>query len=171
MENLNIIKAILCITSFLNLSTCSVLNNGSVWASWEENVIILTIFFWSLIHISIYFSKHTSSPESLSDPHMEDLTINADIVNTKFIITNIYIPPASCCSNGYQSSIEDLLTTPDTLSLLISRRTIRHGTQDRLIQKEEEWTTQSTDLTMVSSTGRAPREIHQTQSRVRQISL
>ena len=33
------------------------------------------------------------------------------------IISNIYIPPASSCSNGYQFSIEHLLTTPDTLSL------------------------------------------------------
>ena len=35
----------------------------------------------------------------------------------KLIISNIYIPPASSCSNGYQSSIEHLLTTPDTLIL------------------------------------------------------
>ena len=57
------------------------------------------------------------SPEALSDPHMEELTIKADIGNTKFIISNIYIPPASSCSNGYQSSIEHLLTTPDNLIL------------------------------------------------------
>ena len=33
------------------------------------------------------------------------------------IISNVYIPPASSCSNGYQSSIDHLLTTPDTLIL------------------------------------------------------
>ena len=33
------------------------------------------------------------------------------------IITNVYIPPSSSCSNGYPSSIEHLLTTPDTLIL------------------------------------------------------
>ena len=67
------------------------------------------------IHESITFSKQPSSPEALSDPHLEELTIKADIGNTKLIISNIDIPPASSCSNGYQSSIEHLLTTPDTL--------------------------------------------------------
>ena len=66
------------------------------------------------IHESITFSKQPSSPEALSDPHLEELTIKADIGNTKLIISNIYIPPASSCSNGYQSSIEHLLATPDT---------------------------------------------------------
>ena len=33
------------------------------------------------------------------------------------IISNVYIPPANSCSNGYHSSIEHLLTTPDTLIL------------------------------------------------------
>ena len=49
------------------------------------------------------------------------------------------------------------------LSLVIWMCTIRHGTQDQLIQEEEEWTTQSMDLTMVSSTGTPPRERHQTE--------
>ena len=66
------------------------------------------------IHESITFSKQ---PSSLSDPHLEELTIKADIGNTKLIISNIYIPPASSCSNGYQSLIEHLLMTPDTLIL------------------------------------------------------
>ena len=66
------------------------------------------------IHRSITFSKQPSSPESLSDPH---LSIKAELGNTKLIISNVYIPPASSCSNGYHSSIEHLLTTPDTLIL------------------------------------------------------
>ena len=69
------------------------------------------------IHESITFSKQPSSPEALSDPHMEELTIKADIGNTKLIIWNIYIPPASSCSNGFQSSIEHLPKTPDTFIL------------------------------------------------------
>ena len=120
------------------------------------------------IHESITFSKEPSSPEALSDPHLEELTIKADIGNMKLIISNISIPPASSCSNGDQSLIEHLLTTP--LSLVISTRTIRHGTQDRPIQEEKEWTTQSTNLTLVYSTGIAPREFRQMQSRVRQMS-
>ena len=89
------------------------------------------------IHESITFSKQPSSPEELSDPHLGELTIKADIGNTKLIISNIYIPPASSCSNGYQSSIEHLLTTPEPLSWVISTRTIRHGTQDQPIQEEK----------------------------------
>ena len=69
------------------------------------------------IYRSITFSKQPSSPEALFDPYLEELTIKADIGNTQLIISNIYIPPASSCSNGYQSSIEYLLTTPDTLIL------------------------------------------------------
>ena len=68
-------------------------------------------------HRSITFSKYPSSPESLSDPHLEELSIKAELGNTKLIISNVYIPPASSCSSGYQSSIERLLTTPDTFIL------------------------------------------------------
>ena len=70
-----------------------------------------------VIHRSITFSKQLSSPESLSDPHLEELSIKDELGNTKLIISNVYIPPASSCSNGYQSSIEHLLMTPDTLIL------------------------------------------------------
>ena len=69
------------------------------------------------IRKSITFSKQPSSPESLSDPHLEELSIKAELGNTKLIISNVYIPPASACSNGHHSSIEHLLTTPDTLIL------------------------------------------------------
>ena len=62
-------------------------------------------------------SKQPSSPESLSDPHLEELSIKAKLRNTKLIISNVYIHPAGSCSNGYQSAIEHLLTTPDTLIL------------------------------------------------------
>ena len=69
------------------------------------------------IHRTITFSKQPLSPESLSDPHQEELSIKAELGNTKLIISNVYILPASSCSNGYHSSIEHLQTTPDTLIL------------------------------------------------------
>ena len=69
------------------------------------------------IHRSITFSKQPSSPKSLSDPHLEELSIKAELGNSKLIISNVYIPPASSFSNGYHSSIEHLLTTPDTIIL------------------------------------------------------
>ena len=67
------------------------------------------------IHKSITFSKQPSSPEALSDPYLEELNIQVDIGNMKLSIFNTYTPTASSCSNGYQSSIEHLLTIPDTL--------------------------------------------------------
>ena len=57
------------------------------------------------IHKSRTFSKQPLSQVALSDLHLEQLTIKADIGNTKLIISNIYIPPSSSCSNEYQSSI------------------------------------------------------------------
>ena len=68
----------------------------------------LTVF----IHESITFSIQPSSPETLSDLHLEELTIKADIGNTKWIISNIYIPPASSCSNGV--SIFNITSSDDT---------------------------------------------------------
>ena len=73
------------------------------------------------IHRSITFSKQPSSPESLSDPHMEEPYIKAELGNTKLVISNGNIPTTSSLSNGYQSSIDHHLTTPDTLILGISR--------------------------------------------------
>ena len=55
--------------------------------------------------------------ESLYDPHLEELAIEAEIGNTMLVISNIYILPVSSCSNGYQSYIEHILTTQDSLSL------------------------------------------------------
>ena len=69
------------------------------------------------IHRSITFSKQPSSPESQSDPHLEELSIKVELGNTNLIISNVYIPPASSSSTGYKSLIEHLLTTPDTLIL------------------------------------------------------
>ena len=122
------------------------------------------------IHRLIIFSKQPSSPESLSDPLLEELSIKAELGNTKLIISNVYIPPASSCSNGYQYSIEHPLTTPDTLilgdfnahhPLWYSRSTDTRG---------RKWPTQSTDLTMVFSTGTAPQEFRQMQNRIRPMS-
>ena len=44
----------------------------------------------TFIHISITFSKQPSSPETLYDPHLEELSIKAELGNTKLIICNIY---------------------------------------------------------------------------------
>ena len=56
------------------------------------------------IHRSINVSKQPSTPESLSDLHLEELSIKAESENKKLIISNVYIPPSSSFSNGYSSS-------------------------------------------------------------------
>ena len=52
------------------------------------------------IQKSVTFTKQSSTTESLYDPHMEELSIKAEIRNTKLIISNIYITPASSCRMG-----------------------------------------------------------------------
>ena len=69
------------------------------------------------IHRSVTFSKQSSSAVSLYDHHLDEFPIEAEIGNTKLIISNIYIPPASSCCSGYQPSIEHFLTTQDSLIL------------------------------------------------------
>ena len=54
----------------------------------------------TLIHKSINFSWRPDSPDTLADPHLEELTITAKLGNTDVIITNVYIPPASSCTGG-----------------------------------------------------------------------
>ena len=49
-------------------------------------------------------------------------------------------------------------------------RTILHGTLDRPIQEEGKWQAQSTDLTIVFSTGADPQEFCQMLNRARQMS-
>ena len=120
------------------------------------------------IHRSITFSKQPSSLESLSDPHLEELSTKAELGNTKLIISKVYIPSASSCSNGYHSSIEHLLTTPDTL--ILGDFNAHHPS----------WYSRSTDARgrkMADSingsdylTGTAPQEFRQMLNRVRQMS-
>ena len=127
------------------------LNANGIWNKLTELGVVLKR---NKVKVAVItYSKHPSSPESLSDPHLEEPSIKVELGNMKLIISNVYIPPASSCSNGYQSSIEHLLTTPDTLILgyfnahhwsWYSRSTDTRG---------RKWPTQSTDLTMVFSTG------------------
>ena len=61
----------------------------------------------------INFSRRPDSPDS----HLEELTITDKLVNTDLIITNVYIPPASSCTGGYNPSLGHLMMTTDTLIL------------------------------------------------------
>ena len=67
----------------------------------------------TLIHKSINFSRKPDSP----DPHLEELTITAKLGNTDLTITNVYIPPASSYTGGYNPSLDHLMMTTDTLIL------------------------------------------------------
>ena len=49
----------------------------------------------TLIHKSINLSRKPESPETIVEPHLEELTIRATLGDTGLIITNVYILPAS----------------------------------------------------------------------------
>ena len=70
-----------------------------------------------LIHKSINFFRKPESPETLVEPHLEELTITATLGDTELIITNVYIPPASSCTGGYLPSLGHLMMTTATLIL------------------------------------------------------
>ena len=60
----------------------------------------------TLIHKSINCSQRPDSPDTLADPHLEELTITAKLGNTDLIIT-------SCsCTGGYNPSLDHLMMTP-----------------------------------------------------------
>ena len=71
----------------------------------------------TLIHKSINFSHGPDSPDTLADPHLEELTIRAMLRNTDLIMTNVYIPTESSCTGGYNPSLDHLMMTTDTLIL------------------------------------------------------
>ena len=71
----------------------------------------------TLIHKSINLTRRPDSPDTLADPDLEELTITAKLGNTALIITNVYIPPASSCTGGYNPSLDHLMMTTDTLIL------------------------------------------------------
>ena len=66
---------------------------------------------------SINFSRKPESPDTLIEPHLEELTITATLGDTELIITNVYIPPASSFAGGYLPSLDHLMMTTDTLIL------------------------------------------------------
>ena len=71
----------------------------------------------TLIHKSINLSRMPDSPDTLADPHLEELTITAKLGNTDLIITNVHIRPTSSCTGGYNTSLDHLMMTTDTLIL------------------------------------------------------
>ena len=71
----------------------------------------------TLIHKSINFSRRPDSPDTIADPHLEELTITTKLGNTDLIITNVYIPSASSSTRGYNPSLDHLMMTTDTLIL------------------------------------------------------
>ena len=68
----------------------------------------------TLIHKSINFSRKPESPETLVEPHLEELTITATLGDTELIITNVYIQPSSSCAGSYLPSLDHLMMTMDT---------------------------------------------------------
>ena len=68
-------------------------------------------------HESVNFSKATKPTPIAPDPHLEAQSVTIQLKNLDLLITNVYIPPASSCTNSYQASIDHLLTGDDALVL------------------------------------------------------
>ena len=65
------------------------------------------------IHKSINFHQQPQSPETLSDLHLEELTISAKLGNTELIISNIYIPPTSSSTDTRGKNLADSICNSD----------------------------------------------------------
>ena len=65
----------------------------------------------------VSFTRKPLSTTSKNDPHLEEVTISITMDNTEFLITNVYIPPASSCNGRYSPPIDHLLTGTDSLVL------------------------------------------------------
>ena len=126
----------------------------------------------TLVHKEINYFRTTVSPESLADPHLEELTIKAKLDNTKLINSNIYIPPtSSCLASGYLPSLDHLMTTADTLVRETSKHTTHHGTQEPTIREAIIWRRQLATQTLVSSTGTPQQGYRATPHLLHQMSL
>ena len=55
------------------------------------------------------------SPETLVEPHLEQLAITSGLGNTELIITHVYISPTSSCTGCYLPSLDQLMMTTDTI--------------------------------------------------------
>ena len=105
----------------------------------------------TLIHKSINFSRR---PDTLADLHLEEVTITAKLGNTDLIITNVYIPPASSCTGGYNPSLDHLMMTTDTL--ILGDFNAHHSSwYSQVLQIPEPlcWRSRCLALTSVFSTG------------------
>ena len=68
-----------------------------------------------IIHQSVNFKTHQLP--LTTDPHHEQQAIVVNTGSTSITIINLYCPPASSCSPGYQLSLDLLLQLEDTVIL------------------------------------------------------
>ena len=69
----------------------------------------------TLIHKSINFSQRPDSPDTLAYPHLEE-DYYSQSGKHRLEHYQVYIPPASSCTGGYNPSLDHLMTT-DTIIL------------------------------------------------------
>ena len=73
---------------------------------------------FTLIHKSIQVSRNPESPETLVEPHLEELTTTPTLENTELNITNVNIPPHRSCIEGCITSLDHLMITTDSQILV-----------------------------------------------------
>ena len=78
-----------------------------------------------LIHESVPFQL-VPTPNTLKDDHLEELTIQINNNESPFNIRNIYIPPASSCSQGYSPPLASLTSEINDTALILGDFNAHH---------------------------------------------
>ena len=79
-----------------------------------------------LVHESINFQQEAPPPMLANDPHLESLTITVPGKHSNLQIRNIYLPPQTCCSQGYSPPLEHLCDDLNDTSMVIGDFNAHH---------------------------------------------
>ena len=79
-----------------------------------------------LVHESISFHRDPTPPSLKDDLHTEELTISLNCKNTPLQIRNVYIPPASSCTRGYNAPVNKVYDNLNNTSLILGDFNAHH---------------------------------------------
>jgi len=80
-----------------------------------------------LIHEDINFHSNQTPANLVNDPHIESQTITIPSKSFNLQIRNIYIPPTSCCAQGYEPHIDSLFEDLNATSLIVGDVNAHHS--------------------------------------------
>lgn len=80
------------------------------------------------VHHTVPFQKLDTPTSLKEDKHLEEITIQINSDDNPLKIRNVYIPPASSCSPGYEPPIQNLKDGLGDLSLILGDVNAHHQT-------------------------------------------